>query len=212
VTESEAHWQRLWAEKAPNEVSWFQARPALSLELVREADVAEDAPIIDVGGGASALAGELLRAGYTDVTVADVAASALQRARADLGERADEVEWVVADVRNHRFARTYELWHDRAVFHFMVEEADRLAYLDSMRSALRPGGHLILVTFGPQGPSRCSGLPVARYGAESLGEILGPEFGLECSRFEAHRTPSGAEQQFVYARFRRAPSEGGRAP
>jgi SAM-dependent methyltransferase len=142
------------------------------------------------------------------VTVLDVSARALELARADLGEAAAEVNWVEADVRSHDFGRRFDLWHDRGVFHFMVEPADRDAYLAALERTLRPGGHLILATFGPQGPTTCSGLPVHRYDAESLTATLGGEYEVVSSRLAEHRTPSGRSQQLLHAHMRRlgAPS------
>jgi SAM-dependent methyltransferase len=159
-----------------------------------------------VGGGASRLAAELVRRGHRDVTVLDVSARALELAKADLGEAAGEVSWVEADVRSHDFGRRFDLWHDRAAFHFMVEPADRDAYLATLERTLRPGGHLILATFGPQGPTTCSGLPVSRYDAATLSDTLGAGYELLSSRLVEHRTPSGSRQQFLYAHLERHPS------
>ena len=176
------------------------------MELIQEAALPLDAAIIDVGGGASRLAGELLRAGHSDLTVADVAPEGLDRAKADLGEAAgEEVSWVEADVRAHDFDRRFDLWHDRALFHFMVSATDRDAYLAALDRALRPGGHLILATFGPKGPTRCSGLPVGRYDTGAISETLGTGFELVSSRLMEHRTPSGRSQQFLYAHLKRRP-------
>jgi SAM-dependent methyltransferase len=206
VVHAQAHWERIYEEKAPDEVSWYESVPRASLELIEEARVARDAAILDVGGGASGLAGRLLDAGYTDITVADISGRALDRARAALGEDADRVAWVEADVREHDFGRRFDLWHDRAAFHFMVEGADRAAYLETLRGTLGPSGHLIVATFGPEGPTRCSGLPVSRYGAPAIAELL-PDFELVSSRLEMHHTPSGTAQQFLYAHLRRVEAQ-----
>jgi SAM-dependent methyltransferase len=203
TVESHAHWQSIYEERSPEEVSWYEPVPERSLELIDSAGIAEDAPIIDVGGGASALAGRLLSAGYVDITVADISPAALELARAPLGADAERVTWVVADVRDARFGRQFELWHDRAVFHFMVDPGERDAYLSTLKRSLRPGGWLIVATFGPHGPTRCSGLPVRRYGADALAAELGVEFELDRSELDVHRTPSGTDQQFLYATFRR---------
>jgi SAM-dependent methyltransferase len=202
--QAQAHWQRIYEENAPDEVSWYEAVPRASLELIEEAELTRNAAILDVGGGASMLAGQLLDAGYTDITVADISGGALDRARSALGEAADRVTWIEADVRDHDFGRSVDLWHDRAVFHFMVEDADRSGYLGTLRRALRPGGHLIVATFGPEGPTRCSGLPVSRYSEPALAGLL-PDFELVSSRLALHHTPSGTPQQFLYAHLRRAP-------
>lgn len=201
--DSAARWQRTYAERPVAELSWTEAVPATSLELIAEADLPRDAALIDVGGGASGLAGELLRAGYRDVTVADISTAALERAQADLGADAGRVTWIEVDLRDHDFGRRFDLWHDRAVFHFMVDAADREGYLAVLDRTLRPGGHLILATFGPDGPEQCSGLPVRRYGADTLQQTLGADFELVSSQLTDHRTPSGRHQQFLYAHLRR---------
>jgi SAM-dependent methyltransferase len=195
----EAHWQEVYEQNAPNQVSWFEALPTQSLELIEEAKVDRGAALIDVGGGESRLAGELLDRGYTDVTVADISPAALEKVRSELGERAGAVEWIVADVREHDFGRQFDLWHDRAVFHFMVEPAERYAYLAALERALAPGGHVVIATFGPEGPTECSGLPVLRYDAEELIETLGSNYRLLSSVLYDHRTPSGSSQQLLYA-------------
>jgi hypothetical protein len=148
-----------------------------------------DAAITDVGGGTSSLALALLRAGYTDITVADISSSSIQRAKPRLGDGADRMTWVQADGRSHDFGRRYELWHDRAVFHFMVDPADRECYLNVLRRTLRAGGHAILPTFGPNGPTGCSGLPVDRYDASKLSQVLAPDFEAVSSRLYDHQTP-----------------------
>lgn len=205
LDETAAHWQRTYAERSLEELSWTEPAPDTSLALIEEAAVPLDAAILDMGGGASRLAAGLLRRGYSDVTVADISAEALERAKVELGEAAGEVTWVEADARSHDFGRRFDLWHDRAVFHFMVAAADRDGYLAVLDRALRPGGHLILATFGPHGPSECSGLPVCRYDAEAISQALGSDFKLISSRLEDHRTPSGNAQQFLYAHLERRP-------
>jgi SAM-dependent methyltransferase len=197
------YWERVYLEREPREVSWYEEVPKTSLALIKEAAVPLDAAIVDVGGGTSKLAGLLVVAGYSDVTVADISGAALERARVELGAAADQVTWIEADVRSHDFARVFDLWHDRAVFHFMVEPADRNAYLAALRRTLAPGGHVVLATFAPGGPTECSGLPVARYGADELTDILGLGFELVSSRTEQHRTPGGHRQEFTYTHFSR---------
>ena len=201
--DAERHWQQVYEEREPDQVSWFEATPERSLALIEATGLPKEAGIVDVGGGASALAGELLHAGYSDITVAEISTVALERAQTAVGDRAQEIDWVTADVREHDFGRQFDLWHDRAVFHFMVEPADREAYLSTLGRALRPGGHLIIATFGPEGPTQCSGLPVRRYSADDLSAWLGAEFEREDDELVAHETPSGNQQQFLYARFRR---------
>lgn len=198
-----AHWQDVYERRDPQQVSWYEPTPDTSLALIARADLPLDAAIIDVGGGASRLAAELVGVGHKDVTVADISKQALERAQAELGEAAAQVRWIVADVRGHDFGRRFDLWHDRALFHFMVEPADREAYLTVLRRSLRPGGHLILATFGPEGPTECSGLPTRRYGADQLAGLLAPDFRLVDSQLAEHTTPSGSRQQFVYTHFQR---------
>ena len=204
-----AHWEETYAEKEPDRVSWFQDRPVRSLDLIEAAGLERTASIIDIGGGASNLAAELLRIGYGDVTVADISAGALDRARDALGPDGPRVHWLQADVRTCDFARTFDLWHDRAVFHFMVTASDREAYLAALRRALAPAGHVVIMTFGPAGPPQCSGLPVQRYDADTLQATVGAEFRLLSSGLEAHRTPSGNEQQFLYAHLARIEGSSG---
>ena len=200
-----AHWENTYSEKTPEKVSWYESRPQRSLELIQATGLGRGAGILDVGGGASGLAAQLLAMGYTDLTVVDISATALAHAEAKLAGDAAEVSWVQADVRSHDFGRLYDLWHDRAVFHFMVSAADRDGYLNVLRTTLRGDGHLIIATFGPQGPTQCSGLPVQRYSAEELQRVLGEDFELASSSLAVHRTPSGASQQFLYAHLLRRP-------
>lgn len=198
-----AHWQDVYSQREPEQVSWYEPAPATSLEWIEKAGLPADAAILDAGGGTSALAGALVRGGYRDVTVADISAAAIKRAKAALGETAERITWIVADLRSHVFDRRYDLWHDRAVFHFMAGEEDRDGYLGVMRAAIKPAGHLILATFGPEGPTECSGLPTSRYGAEELADLLGDGFRLLDSQLVEHRTPSGSTQQLLFAHLRR---------
>ena len=192
------HWQKVYATKAPTEVSWYQPVPERSLALIRDTGVPPDAPLLDVGAGASTLVDQLLAAGYTDLTVLDISGTALATAQARLGAAAARVRWVEADITRFTPERRYALWHDRAVFHFLVEPDRRQRYLDTLGAALALGGHLILATFGPQGPTRCSGLPVQRYSAAELDALLAPRYRLVRSEIEDHRTPAGQPQQFLY--------------
>jgi SAM-dependent methyltransferase len=208
-----AHWQRVYTQRPPDQLSWYEAVSRRSLSLVREGRMDLDAAILDVGGGASKLAAGLLDAGYSDVTVADISPASLAGARGDLGSAADRITWVEADVRSHDFGRRFDLWHDRALFHFMVEPEDRDGYLRTLRRSLKTGGHALIATFAPDGPSRCSGLPVARYDADRLAATLGDDFELVRSSQDDHRTPSGRSQRFVYTHLRRGvPTERRRVP
>lgn len=197
------HWEAIYAHRSPEAVSWYQRDPALSLSLIEAAGVAPDEPVIDVGGGTSLLVDRLLERGFTDVTVLDLAETALAAARARLGPLQDRVHWQVADVRHWEPAPgAYALWHDRAVFHFLVTNADRQGYLRALGRGLRPGGHAVFATFAHSGPQRCSGLPVQRYCAQDLQATLGSRFTLLDSRPETHHTPAGTSQDFQWCLFR----------
>jgi SAM-dependent methyltransferase len=200
----QAHWDRVYKRKANTEVSWYEERPTRSLELIRASGVRQSDAIIDVGGGAARLVDELLLAGYNDLTVLDISAEVLVRLRERLGAAAERVALVREDITAFRPARRYALWHDRAVFHFLVEREDRARYVETLRRALEPDGHLILATFGPQGPQRCSDLPVERYDHTALAAEVGKEFRLLDWSLVVHRTPRGVEQQFLYCRFARS--------
>ena len=211
--DDKSHWQQVYERKAPDAVSWYQPTAARSLTMIRRVlGDALDAPIIDVGGGASVLVDELLGAGYRDLTVLDLAGSALATARARLGGSADAVRWIEADVRTAALpAAHYALWHDRAVFHFLTDAADRAAYVSQVRRAVRPGGHVLVATFAEDGPTSCSGLPVARYDAAALHGQFGDGFTLVTSEREAHPTPMGTTQSFVYCLCRRDDVKSGAA-
>jgi len=198
------HWEDVYTKKRPTEVSWYAPSLARSLDLIFRASKPGSA-VIDVGGGASTLVDDLLRAGYRDVTVLDISAAALTAAQGRLGSAARSVHWLIADVVAAELPTArFDLWHDRAVFHFLTEATERAGYAALARSSVKPGGHLVMATFAPDGPSRCSGLEVRRYdGASLAGEFSGFEL-IEESR-ESHTTPAGAEQRFTYALLRRAP-------
>jgi hypothetical protein len=194
----------VYASKAPTAVSWYEAKPAESLELIGDSGVTCAEPIIDVGAGASLLVDELLDAGFRDLTVLDVSSTALAKLRERLGTRAELVTFLESEVTTFRPARQYALWHDRAVFHFLVGADERRTYADALRAALRPNGRAVIATFGPSGPQRCSGLPTARYDAHGLSAEFGGALELMHSRLVLHRTPWHAEQQFLYCLFRKA--------
>lgn len=201
--EAERHWQNVYQTKDERSVSWFQETPGISLDLVRESGLAAGASIVDIGGGASSLADALLEAGY-HVTVLDISEAALSVAKSRLAERASNVTWIAADVRTWQPpAAAYDLWHDRAAFHFLTAPDDRAAYIERLTRALRPGGTAIIATFALDGPEKCSGLPVVRYSGESLARTLGPDFETIDTRAHDHRTPSGAMQKFQFSRFRK---------
>ncbi len=197
--ERKLHWERVYEGKEPTEVSWYQPVPEKSLELIHSAARSTSDSIIDVGGGASSLVDRLLDVGYEDVSVLDISGKALQQSVARLGDLAARVRWIEADITDFNPSRSYAVWHDRAVFHFLTEETDRQRYIAAMKAALRAEGHFLLATFGPEGPLRCSGLDIRRYSVEMLRQLLGDDFVLQSEEIDEHRTPAGATQQFLYS-------------
>lgn len=198
-----AHWENVYATKGETEVSWFQDSPAISLALIRAANPDRTAAIIDIGGGASRLVDALLREGYCSLAVLDLSANALEAARARIGPAASNVDWIVSDVTTWQPTRSYDVWHDRAAFHFLTEPRDRAAYIERLQSAVRPGGQIIIGTFALHGPEKCSGLPVQRYDGKSLAAELGAAFELIETRGEIHSTPWKSNQAFQFSRFRK---------
>lgn len=195
----QAHWEAIYGSKAPDQVSWYQPHAEISLDMIRRAGLRPDDPLIDVGGGAATLVDDLLAAGYQNITVLDVSGAALRLARERLGPAGERVNWIEADITQIELpAAAYRLWHDRAVFHFLTHPAERRAYVTQVRRSVQRGGHVIVATFADDGPERCSGLPVKRYRPDELHAEFGPEFSLVGSVRQAHRTPAGAEQRFVY--------------
>lgn len=201
--EAKEHWEQVYRTKATNDVSWYQARPEVSLKLIEACGVGKDQAIVDVGGGASVLVDFLLGAGFTRLAVLDISGAALEHARQRLGARAGQVEWVEADVTRFDPARRFDLWHDRAVFHFLTDKADRERYVEALKRSLSAEGRVIIATFALDGPSRCSGLEVARYDARLICAELGSEFKLVEEVGDIHLTPWSTEQRFGYFRFRR---------
>jgi trans-aconitate methyltransferase len=199
-----AHWETVYTTKSESEVSWFQENPAPSLELIAMAGLNPEAAIIDVGGGASRLVDGLLARGFQNVTVLDLSEAALLVAKARLGDQAKRVQWAVDDVTTWEPPQIYELWHDRAAFHFLTDDSARSAYVNRLKKALKRPSHVIIGTFAPDGPERCSGLPVARHDAVSLAATLGAEFELLDTRRHEHVTPWGSTQRFQFSTFRRA--------
>jgi len=199
----QAHWQHVYTSKDEQAVSWFEAVPSVSLDLIRATGVGPDAAIIDIGGGAARLADALLDDGFRDLTVLDLSAEALEKAKARLGARAASVQWVTADVTTWQPDRHFDVWHDRAALHFLTDAQAQAAYAERVTRAVKPGGHVIIFTFAPDGPERCSGLPVVRHDAASLSKLLGSAFELIESRRHDHHTPGGAVQRFQFSCFRR---------
>ena len=201
----QAHWEGVYTKKGENEVSWFQENPAPSLELIAQVGATPASAIIDIGGGASRLVDNLIDRDFEDVTVLDLSVAALEAAKTRLGGRASQVHWIAADATVWEPAKGYDVWHDRAAFHFLTEDHDRAAYVVRLERALKVGGHAIIATFALDGPERCSGLPVVRYDPVSLGRTLGRAFRLVDSRQHAHATPWGSDQSFQFSVFRRCP-------
>lgn len=198
------HWERTYSSHQAEKLGWYVPHLKTSLRWIKRLDLGADAPIIDVGGGASTLVGDLLDAQYRSITVLDISAKALSSVRAGLGKRAELVNWLEGDIISLDLpSQYYQLWHDRAVFHFLTEVEQQRQYRDKLVSALKPGGHLIIATFAPEAPSRCSGLPVQRYSREQLESTLGREFELQRQKQEWHTTPAGVKQRYLYCHFRK---------
>ena len=202
--DNKRHWEQVYTTKASDSVSWFQEHADQSLRLIHNTRLGKDAAIIDVGGGASRLVDDLVAEGYTDLTVFDLSSTALAVARQRLGKHADIVHWIEGDITRTKFPMNrFDIWHDRAVFHFLTDPADRHAYVERVLSSVRPGGHVIVATFAEDGPEKCSGLPVMRYQPETLHAVFGDTFQLVEHKKEAHHTPFGTVQQFVYCYCRK---------
>jgi len=198
------HWETVYTTKATDTVSWFQEHARLSLDLIHATGAGRDAGIIDVGGGASRLVDDLLSEGYSDLTVLDLSAAAMQAARQRLGAQESKVHWIEADITQVDLpVKRYDIWHDRAVFHFLTTQKQRDAYVRTVFYSVKPGGYVIVATFAEDGPLQCSGLPVMRYRADDLHDEFGDAFTLLKHQKEEHHTPSGAVQQFVYCYCRR---------
>jgi len=197
------HWEHVYSDKNAIEVSWYQQCPKSSLNLIKATDVEKSARIIDIGGGASTLVDFLLATGYQNLSVLDIAHGAIEQAKDRLGQHADKVEWIEQDITKFIAEESFDVWHDRAVFHFLTDTDDRLKYVKTMSNALNPGAHAIVATFDLDGPERCSGLDIVRYSTETLAAVFGAGFQLVETMSEEHKTPGGASQSFVYCRFKR---------
>jgi SAM-dependent methyltransferase len=209
------HWESVHASRAPEQTSWYQPHLRTSLDWIVRAAPSRDAAIIDIGSGQSTLVDDLLGTGYHDLTVLDISSKALRKSQSrlaatPLAAAARSVRWLTADIAQLPLQSdplqpaSFDLWHDRAVFHFLTEPAQRHAYIANLAASLRPSGHVILATFGPDGPQQCSGLPAVHYSADSLASELGPQFALKRNALIDHTTPTGATQQFLYCNFLRA--------
>ncbi len=201
---SKSHWENVYETKDATQVSWFQQHPELSVQFIKETRVDKTGQIIDVGGGASTLVDDLLANGYENVTVLDISMAALQTAQQRLGSLASRVTWLEADITQVNLPyRFYDVWHDRAVFHFLTDPEDRARYVKAVQHSVKTGGHVIVATFGLEGPLRCSGLEVVRYSPDSLHDEFGNDFELVDSTNELHQTPFGTEQRFIYCYCRK---------
>lgn len=201
MSDRKDHWENIYKDKSPQEVSWYVTEPVLSMQMIHNSLLALDAPIIDVGGGASVLVDHLCLEGYSCVSVLDISANALAWARSRLGDSAGSVEWYEDDVTCFKPPHQYSLWHDRAVFHFLTDEADRRSYVEVLRRALESRGQVIIAAFAIGGPTQCSGLDIVQYDAEKLQAELGEAFELVEESSELHVTPANKEQEFSYFRF-----------
>lgn len=201
MTERKKHWEQIYTNKSPLEVSWFQQEPAVSLRMIQDSVSDRTQPVLDVGGGASVLVDRLLEREYTYLSVLDISSKALGHAKERLGQQASQVEWYVSDVIEFTPPHKYACWHDRAVFHFLTDANDRAKYVEAMSAALEPGGHLVLAAFALGGPTMCSGLDIVQYNAEKLGQELGDSFKFLEEVDELHVTPAQKEQLFCYYRF-----------
>ena len=199
------HWENVYKSKGPEQVSWFQPHLTKSLELITQSGVDKKARIIDIGGGTSTLADDLFAKGYSDLTVLDISAEALNQSKKRLGEKAGQMTFIETDILKAGLPKNgFDLWHDRAVFHFLTQRDERKAYLETLRQSLKPGGFVIIASFSLEGPPKCSGLDVMRYSPEILGRELGSDFALLNSCFERHKTPFNSFQDFVYCLYKKS--------
>ena len=199
IMDPKSHWEKVYRTKQPNEVSWYRPHLEISLRLIEDAAPNRNAQIIDVGGGESTLVDDLLAREYRNVYVLDVSSMALEVARERLSGSANQATWLCGDVTTFGFSRhQFDVWHDRAVFHFLTDSKDRAAYVRQVAHAVKPGGHVIVATFGPEGPTTCSGLNVIRYDPDTLHDEFGATFRLVKHHTELHQTPAGSMQQFIY--------------
>ena len=203
VESKKKHWENIYDTKKLTEVSWYQPVPESSLNFINATEVAKDAQIIDIGGGDSFLVDNLISLGYTNLNVLDISLNAIARAKLRLADKADEVIWIESDITNFNPSRTYDIWHDRAAFHFLTSPEDIQKYLDTMESAISPGGHLILGTFSEKGPTKCSGIEIKQYSIDELKAVVPDSFKLIEGKYIDHPTPSGSLQNFTFCRFQK---------
>lgn len=197
------HWEKVYKKKTSNELSWYQDCPEVSLRLITSTRLGAECNIIDVGGGTSKLADFLLQQGYKNLTVLDISGSSIKKSRLRLGNKASKIKWIEADITNFNLEEKYDIWHDRAVFHFLTDSQDRKKYISALRRALKPDGHVIIATFSLSGPQKCSGLKIVRYSPESLHDELGNNFQMIEALDEVHLTPTKVKQNFIYCRLKK---------
>ena len=199
------HWENVYVTKPHDQVSWYRDHLDNSLKLILDTGVEKDASIIDIGGGASTLVDDLLENGFVDVSVLDISSTAIEASKRRLGRRADEVDWIVADITEVDLpAAHFDVWHDRAVFHFLTDPDDRRRYVELVNWSVKPGGHIIVASFGLNGPLKCSGLDVVRYSPDTMHDEFGDQFELIRSIDESHNTPFGTTQEFIYCYCRKS--------
>jgi SAM-dependent methyltransferase len=201
---TKTHWEHIYESKAPTQVSWYQEHAQFSLQYIQNTGIRKTGHIIDVGGGTSTLVDDLIADGFQHISVLDVSGAALQLTQQRLGAKANDVKWIEADITQADLPhQAYNLWHDRAVFHFLTHAEDRQRYVEAVRHSVRKGGHVIVATFAPDGPERCSGLEVVRYSPKGLHSEFGHGFEVVDSARETHHTPFGTEQRFIYCYCRK---------
>jgi ubiquinone/menaquinone biosynthesis C-methylase UbiE len=199
-----SHWETVYQTKSDQQVSWFREHLDNSLRMILQTNVGKEAAIIDVGGGSSTLADDLLQHGFIDISVLDISAAALQKSKERLGAKADQIEWIEADITQVSLpGNHFDVWHDRAVFHFLTDAEDRRKYVELVMRSLKIGGHIIVASFGENGPQKCSGLDVVRYNPETMHNEFGNDFKLVKSLNETHETPFGTTQEFIYCYCRK---------
>lgn len=204
MEKKKSHWEDVYQKKDLEEVSWYQPKAETSMDYIRSFELKKDAKIIDIGGGDSFLAENLLSEGYTDITVLDISETALDRARSRLGKKAEKITWIVADASDFAPSKKFELWHDRATFHFLTREEEVEKYLKTLKNSIQRGGNAVMGTFSEKGPEKCSGINIKQYSLHDLSELLNDGFEtLECKNVD-HITPSGAVQNFSFCSFRKA--------
>lgn len=198
-----SHWEHIYSKKEFEETSWFQENPEISLNIIQSLGLSKEAPIIDIGGGNSYLIDHLLELGYENVSVLDISETALEKAKTRLGEKAQNVNWISSDVTKHTFEKTYEVWHDRAAFHFLTEDTQVENYISKLKSSLKSGGYFILGTFSENGPSKCSGIEVKKYASDEMKQLFEKDFEIVRLENLDHKTPWDAVQNFTFGLFRK---------